>query len=360
MRITTMIYSKGRAVSVKTKKYTWSDTFDAGKLILSLMVAAIHINPIGGEISVLRYPILRIAVPMFFLMSSYLFFLRVDGKNEEKRKDILKKYVLRNLKLYLSYFLLLLPVTLMVRRYFEVSLLSGFADMVRGFVFGSTWIASWFLMAQVLGVFLVFSLSPIIGDKMMLFIGFVLYIICCLASNYGNLFGNSCWIIKMRNAYPGDIYNSFPVSVFWIAVGKMFVQRQFLSNRKKLLAVTLVSIVLLYAEYFTITYLRASYANDCYIMLIPVCIFLFSLMLNIEIKVPNGKGMRTTSTVIYCVHASLGMVTAGFCKKSGINIDTQPYALLNYILVVLFCILLSAFIQKAESTKAGRWLSYLH
>lgn len=55
------------------------DIFDLIKFIMSIVVVAIHAHPLG-EYHYLIYPWARIAVPTFFLISAYLFFLNMICK----------------------------------------------------------------------------------------------------------------------------------------------------------------------------------------------------------------------------------------------------------------------------------------
>ena len=49
------------------------DSVDAAKFVLSIFVVAIHVRPFDAYAVYFR-PILRAAVPLFFLMTSYFFF----------------------------------------------------------------------------------------------------------------------------------------------------------------------------------------------------------------------------------------------------------------------------------------------
>ena len=52
------------------------DAADAMKLGMSLLIVMIHTAPFGDEIQELIDPLYRIAVPIFLLITSTLFFLR--------------------------------------------------------------------------------------------------------------------------------------------------------------------------------------------------------------------------------------------------------------------------------------------
>lgn len=80
------------------------EILDAAKFVMAVMVVGIHTL---GRYGI--YPLFRIAVPLFFMISSYLFF-----SNTEKRGNLryLKNFCIRNLKLYIFWFVVLMPVFL--------------------------------------------------------------------------------------------------------------------------------------------------------------------------------------------------------------------------------------------------------
>jgi len=61
--------------------------FDLTKFVLSFFVVAIHTELFGEYI----YPIVRIAVPLYFIISSYIFFENLKGKDSKEKNQILKK-----------------------------------------------------------------------------------------------------------------------------------------------------------------------------------------------------------------------------------------------------------------------------
>lgn len=76
------------------------DFIDVTKFALSILIVVIHISPIESLNPVLR-PFLRTAVPLFFLISAYLFFKKYgEAETIEKKIARIERYVKRNLQLY--------------------------------------------------------------------------------------------------------------------------------------------------------------------------------------------------------------------------------------------------------------------
>ena len=135
---------------------TINSSFDVLKFFLSLIVVTIHVN----LTSQILLPWSRIAVPLFFVISSYFLFSKINlTEKYDEQKLILKKYIFRNLKLYAFWFIALLPITLYYRKWFDAEIFVGFFKFVKAVLFQSTFRASWYIMATIIGTIIVFYLS---------------------------------------------------------------------------------------------------------------------------------------------------------------------------------------------------------
>ena len=104
----------------KIKNY---DILDIVKFILSIMVVAIHTELFPTVL----FPWLRIAIPLFFIISSFLLYEKIK-LNKENKKEIIKKYIVRQLKYYLFWFIVLIPATVYLRKeWFALYFLSSFS-----------------------------------------------------------------------------------------------------------------------------------------------------------------------------------------------------------------------------------------
>ena len=119
---------------------------DIMKIILSIFVVLIHAEVDMGILT----PFLRIAVPLFFITSSYFFFQKFYLSND--RKKVILNFLKRNMILYGIWFIILLPVTLPGRDWFEDGILLGMIRFLQSFFFNGTFRASWYLMALNIGM----------------------------------------------------------------------------------------------------------------------------------------------------------------------------------------------------------------
>lgn len=329
------------------------DIVDITKFILSLMVVCLHV-PCGFD---WMKPILRIAVPLFFMISSFFFFSKVRKISDvHSQLECLKHFVVRNLQLYLFYLLLFFPITLHRRKWLESGILHGIVSFLQDFLFGSTFVASWYIMASIIGMIIVFYLSRKLSNKFMLIFASVMYLFCCLFSNYYHfseqLMGGFMENFEKVLLVP---YNNVFVSFFWIVCGKIFADRSTRPKRSMMIYILVLSVLLLLVESRLTEKLCRT--DDCYIMLIPVCIAIFTLIIqeyNVIFK--NGQLLRKLSTLIYASHGS-------FIPVCSLVLNKTPFGNVSWILFIvtlLACLVYSFIVMKLEKKKYFSWLHYAY
>lgn len=307
------------------------DILDITKFILSFMVVGIHTL---GKFGI--YPMFRIAVPLFFMISSYLFFSKEKLNSKE-----LKKFCIRNIKLYVFWFIVLLPVFITEGEYLKGKILFNIFKLAVRIIFGSSFAASWFIMALVIGTVLIFCLRKIkIDIRIILILTFIIYALCCLNSNYRNLFEADSIILLFNNLYPGTIYNGFPVSLFWISLGYYLAFRRKDYHKSKSILGLIISSVLLFVEYRMVNIFEFTVDNDCYFMLIPTGYFLFEIILKCNYKERNTKILRKFSTIIYCIHGSWVVVIEHYIIKD----MSFSNCFLKFVIVVILSLLIACLI----------------
>lgn len=327
------------------------EILDVTKFVLSIMVVGIHTL---GKYGI--YPLFRIAVPLFFMISSYLFF-----SNSEKRGNIgfLKKFCIRNLKLYCFWFIVLMPVFLPLGGYLTGNLLFNVFKLIIKVFFGSTFTASWYISALVIGMCFVFACDKFkIDYRIVLGFTFLIYVICCLNSNYRNLMADDSIIVMINRIYPGTIYNGFLAGLFWISLGYVFACKGKICNRKKSKIGLIVSILLLEGEYFIVTKYHLAVDNDCYFMLVPVCYFIFDNLIkcNWKCKKIEVKLLRKYSTIIYCVHGSVAVLIENYWI-----IETNLLCcILKFVIVLIISICIAYAICTLEMKKVFNCLHYAY
>lgn len=330
-------------------------TLDLLKFILACMVVAIH----SSLFPAVLYPWLRAAVPLFFIMTSYFFFSKVKktGNSAEGRK-LLKGFVRRNAALYLFYFILLLPVTVYVRKWHQMSG-GGVHSFLRSLFFGSTFIASWFITASIITTVIIYIASRRINNNVLFVCSFAVYLICCMRSSYGFLTENIGIVNDINGVYDyvfGNPVLSFPSAFLWITSGKIFADGGFSIQKKSSWIFCAVSALCLYGEWLMIGKLSGKINGDCYVFLVPFCIFFFCGIKDVKTNLKNSILFRKMSTMIYCLHGSvITVVSFSVNKFFGRSIN-----ILTFIITLAVCLIYGFTVLKLEPKKYFRWLKYAH
>ena len=308
--------------------------FDILKIVLAVFIVAIHTTPVEFGLR----PIFRVAVPLFFIMTSYFFFLKQKQMHskEEKKKGLLG-FVKRYLVLYLFWFVVLLPITVIVRKWYVIDN-DIIIRVLQCFLFGSTFRASWFLMASLLSVIFVWFVSKRISNTLLVVLGLFLYLFCCLFSNYKDLINNEV-LIEIYKKYVllfKRPYNSFPVAVLFVVVGKVLAEKSVVVSNMKIIFFLCVSIFFLYAEFYFVQNDSHVINDDCFFSLIPLSVLLFMFIGQNYINY-NGetRNIRKCSTVIYCCHGSIASVMKYVLLQIGVVSGLVFYAILFFITLLI-------------------------
>ena len=331
--------------------------FDITKYVLALMIIAIH-----SELFPLAlYPWLRVAVPLFFVISSYFFFSKISNTASEQEKN--KKwlgYVKRNAVLYLFWFIVLIPITLSLRQYFNDGALKGIHNFTKSLLFSSTFPASWYIQASIVAVSIIFLASKKLNNTTLLCIAVPIYAFATLRSSYVNVIEANAFLSKFYEIYEmifgAPMFNACSALV-WIVVGKCFAEGK-IKIKAIFAAIGLaVSCALLYAEWLFVRSLNGTFNNDCYLLLIPTTIFAFQLLL--LVKIPANKltsFMGKSSTIIYTTHMPLILIATPLMIKF-LSINSKP---LMFVFAAVVCTSGSLVVFWLEKFKIFKWLKYSH
>lgn len=341
----------------QAKKPANMDLIDLVKLILSFVIVAIHTQLFDPVL----YPWTRLAVPLFFMISSYFFFVKVNAcQTAAEKNKCLKGFVLRNLKLYAFWFIALFPVCIFTRGWFDYGIINGILNIIINFFVGSTFVASWFISALVIGTALIFFASKKLSNKVLLAIGIVYFILVSLRSSYLFIFKDLTSVLVLVAKYEyylGVPYNSIPAGIFWIVCGKIFADGGFRAKVKDSTFNLGLSLALLFIEWILLYRYSGSFNKDSYLMLAPCAITIFNLLLQAKPrKFKYASQMRKISIIIYASHgAVLSVVSFIFSKTVG-----KMPSVVNFIAVSAICVCGALLVLLLEKFKYLRWLKYSH
>lgn len=341
------------------------DSFDVAKFVMSIAIVAIH-TYLGGYWTTSRlYPWLRLAVPIFFMITSYLFFRKYLVVGPEEKHARLRKFVVRNMQLYLFWLIVFLIPTLLMRDYFKNGLLSGLGWFLNGLFFGSTFIGSWYITAAAIAIVFIALLYDRVPTKVLLGIGAACFIYATLASNYGNFMLPTGRTIAetMGTRWPfGNSYNNFIIAIPWMLAGYLLAKHEDTintfhdENRLALYSSLAACLILLYLECRFVRSRGLPYKTDSYFMLPLASGLLFVIIKHLRIRTEHAELLRNVSTITYCVHP-----TFAFHIDLGINaLGIQEFGVIKFLLTLGISWLIAWAIIKLEKKPGFGLLRYSH
>lgn len=334
------------------------DSADVLKYVLSILIVATHTSLFEGYIT----PLVRIAVPAFFMISGYFFFGKINccGSKTEQ-VAYLKKSVKQNLKLYLFWFIVLLPLTLYIRGYHTMGIADGLLHLVRDFLFGSTFQSSWYITALITGFAIVLFLSWKLPQYALVIIGVVCYIPSLLSSNYEFLISSSEEMMNISQALSQVFLlpcRNFSVSILYIAIGKYLVEKNYEGKTKRYTITFLLAFAALVAEFAILKYSGVKIeATDCYISVPFSAYYLCKVFLTLDITCKHSFTLRKISTVSYCAHMAVFMVAGKLFKMLDLP---DWHNLLLFVITVAVTQILALIIIRLSDCRQLRFLKYAY
>lgn len=327
--------------------------FDVLKFILAIMIMALHTNlwPQG------LMPWLRIAVPVFFIVSSYFFFrkvLAIDSAAEARAA--LRHFVARSALLYLFWFVVNLPATEIIYGYFRDGILHGLLYLAYDAVFGATFVASWFISANILATCIIFMLRR---HKAVAFIlGIAMFAMCCATSSYYHAFpAMNGWLTDTLPRF--YFYFSFPAALLWVWAGMMAAASERKGHPALWAAAAALGAVALWLEYKWVGAAGFARDNDCYFSLAIICPAIFMAVRALPPSFfPASIVLRRLSVIFYCSHGSIARLTLRYFRthaEAGFPVGPVTFAV-----TLLGCSLISAIILLLGRRNSCRILRFAY
>lgn len=345
---------------VGAKRFRW-DAADAAKLVMSIMVVAIHVPPFGRWGTAAILPALRLAVPLFFMISAYLFFRRLGpGASWPEARRALARFARRTGKLYFFWFLVLLAPTAVIRDWAFMPLPEVVASIALRIPLNATFLASWYLAASVVGLAIVVVLRYRFGvcRGALACLGLACYALALLSSCYSWLAGPLLPFIAARGTFVAC--NSFVVAVPWMGLGAAVAsweRRGFAPPRRRLAFALGLGVAALYFEWAALHLLGVEMLQNDVLACLPLAALpAFLLLRGCDVELPRAGGMRMASTVVYCLHATLARVIAFAAAAAGADVP----GLALFAATLALCLLAAAATRGLERRRGLRWLRWAH
>lgn len=302
----------------------------------------IHTEPLPEVL----WPLQSVAVPLFFIISSF-FFWRKTKRPEQISKN-LSRFCKRNLVLYMFWFIALLIPTEFIARYY----ISGIPFwrqtllFLRDLLFRSTFLRSWFIMANVIGMSIICMVIRRwnINNTLLILLSSIIWIICWLSDYKTDCDAMAFFILPLKKVIPYPPF-SFLGSFLWISIGKIFADKS--SNVYPPLYIRNGIIILVLSIFVC---LEGAYSpSKYYITTIPLSIFLFKFILSLPDTTRDFKWCRKSSIIIYCTHCTicvlLDTVSRCICGE-----NMNDWALF-FITLSISCIIAMVIIKITDKNK---------
>lgn len=331
---------------------------DIIKLVMAFLVVEIHTRPLMdfNFAEKIIEGIDVVAVPFFFLASGFLCFRGLDETafNEASCTGAkrVKKTVIKLLRLYLTWTLLFLPITIFGNLLLGNGLFHALATFIRGTLFiGENYYSwpLWYLLASVIG----FALVYFCLRKGIRLYKIVIISLCFLFLGYGISLIQSINDAPAYLSYPVRIYslvfvtsrNGLFEGFFYISAGAAFgMKYDKLNNIPILLEITFVVIGLIGNQ------LINGDAHLPFCAVLSIGIFLLSVRRYGEHLKPHTIA-RKMSTVIYLVHMFFAVAFI-YGIRGGTNPDLYANSVnrpLLYLVVLCGSILVSGIVIHASN-----------
>ncbi|MBR3909097.1 MAG: acyltransferase [Clostridia bacterium] len=345
------------------------NSIDILKFIASFFVVMIHVSMFSDVNPYLNlfitHGVARLAVPLYFLTSAFFFYKNNMNLTGEEQKNSLLKYTKRMAILYVSWFVISLPMTVYNRFIYNGKpFLENLFLFIKSFFLTSTFSGSWFLVACIFSVWvLYFVLNKSFKDQNQvnwLIIGICcfVYLICVICSAYGKIFS----IFGLENLYKKIVYltakpyNSIIVGLPYFVIGRYFAQKDIhLTKFSKLLVI--LCFVLLFIEIFLTYKFELKIASDCYFMLLPCASFIFVFIKNINVELKfKPVILRKTSTIIFFSHFIFIFTIEIF--ERFLNVNVNP--LLRFPIVCCLSLILAFVLIKLTKFEKFNFIKHLY
>lgn len=314
---------------------------DKFRILCAIFIIAIHTYPfvtVNQNLEIIfTHIICRVGVPFFLMVTGY-FVLPKAINNKQKLVEYTKKI----LKMYILCILLYLPINI-----YSGNISNSISEIIKDIFINGTFYHLWYFPALILGIWIVYYLIKKLNKKTIVTILLVLYIIGLFGDSYYKL-GNS---INFVSLFYNVIFSIFDYTRNGLFYTPIFLYLGYAFNTRKLkiknsLVLFIISLILMIIEGLIINHYHIQKHDSMYIMLIPVMIFLFSLILNTSTS--NNKKLRNLSTIIYIIHPLIIVFVRLLSKVFNLEIMVTN-SLVHFVLVTILSILFSIIYEKIKS-----------
>lgn len=317
---------------------------DVMKFFMAFLIVDIHIQGYLFAPPYLQnyviHPVEGMAVPTFFVISSFLFFRK--ARHAEGQLGLVLHFLKRLCILYLFWCLVWSPIIYIQKDYFHPMTVLVPLYIVRDFFFGNMFDASWFLGALLVGVPMVWGLSRLLKkDALVMIIPLGVYLYLQYVKNLPMEWASPYyWYSEFK-----DPNLAFPGGLLWIAIGYV------MANKKVI--VWMEKVKNCWAWIAALLFLALTF----FIPIVPRILCVASLFVAAYTwQLPEHSQLyrrfRTYSILFYVIHDCFKKI-----PKQLFGWENGPVL---FIVTIAFCFLASEVIMRMKEVKGFGWLRYAY
>jgi serine/alanine racemase len=277
------------------------DSFDVARVLCALLIIVIHTEPLAPYSAIANFylcnVVARIAVPLFFAMSGFLF----------SRKANLKRQIFRIGKIYLcwSFVYLLIQIPQWYRTgWWGIYVVK---DYIVAFVTQGSYYHLWYLLTTIYALPMLYVLIRKASKHVVVGIVSVLWVIECLVYSYTwigieDRFPQLIALINRFSAIFDALFRALPLMVIGVVAGENHVRRTAKEWGKRALAALCFSIT----EASLLYFFSPNENRFSYLFTTPlVTYYLICFLLTWKIEIKNkwvATIFRNGSLTMYCLH----------------------------------------------------------
>lgn len=352
---------------------------DIAKFVMAIFVVAIHVRPFTGQTAFVYDDIIaRIADPLFFQITAFLFFEKIFAQISGDLRQgmswrMLGHYMKRILALYTAWFVIYAPVVL-PRTWQECGNIRGMLlALLKKYWLSGYYGAMWFMTALLLAMPLVFILTKYLGSRLCLLLSAPWFLLTVARMEYCSI--TDGW--QVAGYFDSAIYgifgwygNGLTYGFFFCALGMWIAYKRTLGGQKNdsrdFALPSLISFLLLIIESYVIRDKGLGQSFGAMFFLIPTSYFLLQWLLSVDIFEKMGEQSRKRLDCA-CAHMrrlSILIFTIHYGVMEGLQYMVGKYTTYVWNATVLYFVVLVVTIVLAElillAQKKIKWLHILY
>ena len=352
---------------------------DIAKFVMAILVVAIHVRPFTGQTAFVYDDIIaRIADPLFFQITAFLFFEKIFAQISGDLRQgmswcMLGHYMKRILALYTAWFVIYAPVVL-PRTWQECGNIRGMLlALLKKYWLSGYYGAMWFMTALLLAMPLVFILTKYLGSRLCLLLSAPWFLLTVARMEYCSI--TDGW--QVAGYFDSAIYgifgwygNGLTYGFFFCALGMWIAYKRTLGGQKNdsrdFALPSLISFLLLIIESYVIRDKGLGQSFGAMFFLIPTSYFLLQWLLSVDIFEKMGEQSRKRLDCA-CAHMrrlSILIFTIHYGVMDGLQYMVGKYTTYVWNATVLYFVVLVVTIVLAElillAQKKIKWLHILY